>query len=336
MVNHAMISTLSILALGAASCSSGSGQGATGGTVGTGGQAGGGATGAGGSGPGGAGGQECGNPDGGVVVDYGTPPPNAVVTAVGVPSMPPSSAVIGPAGGTVTSADQYLQITIPAGALCADTTIGITNITNMAPGGLGSAYRLTPDGQMFAVPVTLRFRPGDELLTDPLEVTLAFQRVGVWQVQPQTYVSDPNDPMYDPNVVTYRATTTHFADYAYAELMFVAGPSQVVVGQSVNLEVTEYDLALAGPVYLAGTTHSYPSLSYLTGWSVPGMQWGTLDTTSPYGYVISSNDGYGPDAVYTAPAQLPSSGNPVTITAMVPSGSTDYWIHKRIQLLPAQ
>jgi hypothetical protein len=333
-----LISTLSVLALGAASCSGGSGKGATGGTVGTGGQAGGGAGGApasgGAGGPAGAGGQECGNPDGSVVVDYGTPPPYVPVTAVGAPTMPPSTAVIGPAGGTVTSADQHLQITIPPGALCADMTIGITNITNMAPGGIGSAYRLTPDGQTFAVPVTLRFRPGDELETDPSEVALAFQRVGVWQVLQQTYVSDLNDPTYDPNVITYRATTTHFTDYAYCGLMFVSGPSQVVVGQSANLEVTEYDLAIAGNVYLAGTTHSYPGSAYVTSWSVNGMPSGTIDTTAPYGYVVSG--GYGPDAVYTAPAQLPSSGNPVTITAMVPSGSMDYWINKHIQLLAAQ
>jgi len=326
----ALLSTLSILVVGATSCSSGSGKGATGGTVGTGGQAGGGA---GGSGPAGAGGQECGSPDGGVVVDNGTPPRNAAVTAVGAPTMPPSTALVGPAGGTVTSADQHLQISIPAGALCADTTIGITNITNMAPGGIGSAYRLTPDGQMFAVPVTLRFRPGDELETDPLEVALAFQREGVWQLLQQTVVSDPNDPTYDPNVITYRATTTHLTDYAWVGLMFVSGPSQVVVGQNANLEVTEYDLAGAGNLYLAGTTHSYPGPSYVVSWSVNGIPSGTVDTAAPYGYVVS---GYGPDAVYTAPAQLPSSGNPVTLTAMVPSGAMDYWIHKHIQLLAAQ
>ena len=324
-----MISTLSILALGAASCSSGSGKEATGGTVGTGGQSGGGA---GGSGPAGAGGQECGSPDGGVVVDYGNPPPNAAVTAVGAPTMPPSTAVIGPAGGTVTSADQHLQLTIPAGALCADTIIGITNITNMAPGGMGSAYRLTPDGQTFAVPVTLRFRPGDELETDPLQVALTFQRVGAWQLMQQTYVSDPNDPTYDPAVITYRATTTHFSDYAYSGLMFVSGPSQVVVGQSVNLEVTEYELASGGNLYLASTTQSIPGPTYANSWSVNDMPSGTVDTTAPYGYVVSGN---GPDAVYTAPAQLPSSGNPVTLTAKVPFGLTECWIHKHIQLLAA-
>ena len=89
--------TLSILALGgAASCSSGSEKGATGGAVGTGGQAGGGA---GGGGQAGAAGQECGNPDGGVVVDNGPPPLNAAVTAVGEPTMAPPTAMIGPAGG---------------------------------------------------------------------------------------------------------------------------------------------------------------------------------------------------------------------------------------------
>jgi hypothetical protein len=319
-----LMSSLSILALGAAGCSGGSGKGGGGGTVGTGGQAG---TGTGGGGAAGAGGQACGNPDGGVVVDDGPPPVNAAVTAVGSQTTPPSTAAIGPAGGAVTSADQRLQITIPAGALCAATTIGIANITNTAPGGIGSAYRLTPDGQTFAVPVTLTFKPGDELDTDPLQVRLAFQRTGgAWELLQLTAVDDPT-------VVTYTSTATHFSDYSYVALMQLIGPTELVVGQTASLQITQFDLASAGNLYLTADPQPYSGTN-APSWTINGMPSGSIDSDAPYGYVVSDN---GPDAVYTAPAQLPSSGNPVAVTVRISYGANFmYTLVKNIQLLADQ
>jgi len=72
-------------------------------------------------------------------------------------------ALIGPEGGTVTSADGRLTLTFPPGALTEETTITITRVD---PGDLldlppefgdleaDLAYELTPDGLEFDVPVT--------------------------------------------------------------------------------------------------------------------------------------------------------------------------------------
>jgi hypothetical protein len=68
----------------------------------------------------------------------------------------PSSVQIGPAGGTATSSDNSLTITIPSGALASPTTITITPTTGPA-GAIGTTYALGPDGTQFAVPIGLRF-----------------------------------------------------------------------------------------------------------------------------------------------------------------------------------
>ncbi|MDP1948777.1 MAG: beta-propeller fold lactonase family protein [Nitrospirota bacterium] len=72
------------------------------------------------------------------------------------------SSVISPAGGTVTGPDG-VQVVIPAGALVADTTIGIARNPAGAPLPLqegnapaGPVYEFTPHDLVFNVPVTIR------------------------------------------------------------------------------------------------------------------------------------------------------------------------------------
>lgn len=70
------------------------------------------------------------------------PSPAAVGTATGAPA----SKTIGAEGGSLSSTDGRITVTIPAGALANDTQIAIQPISNTASGGLGAAYRLSPAG----------------------------------------------------------------------------------------------------------------------------------------------------------------------------------------------
>ncbi|MEI6224066.1 MAG: hypothetical protein WCS72_04895 [Deltaproteobacteria bacterium] len=76
-----------------------------------------------------------------------------------------STAVIGPAGGTLTGPDG-VQVIVPPGALNQATTIGIARSAVGAPDPLdaypvsGSVYELTPHGVAFNVPVTIRAPAG--------------------------------------------------------------------------------------------------------------------------------------------------------------------------------
>ena len=82
--------------------------------------------------------------------------------AAAPPPVPSSAAaVIGPAGGTLTGPDG-VQVVIPAGALNADTTIGIARSSVGAPATFadnppaGGIYEFTPHNLFFNAPVTIR------------------------------------------------------------------------------------------------------------------------------------------------------------------------------------
>ena len=149
----------------------------------------------------------------------GTP----TATAVGVATGALVEKTIGAAGGDVSSGDGKLKLTIPAGALAADTGIGIQPIENKAFGGLGSGYELTPAGQQFAQPVTLTFTYTDADLagTGPGGLSVAFQTPeGYWQLVDEISV--------DPVAKTVSATTPHFTSFANVE-RYRLDPADAVV-----------------------------------------------------------------------------------------------------------
>jgi hypothetical protein len=84
-----------------------------------------------------------------------------VVTPIAtLPASIPSSATIGPAGGSIRSDDGVLTLKIPAGALSAPTQFSIATVANDAPGALGSAYDVSPGGLALAKPALLSLRYG--------------------------------------------------------------------------------------------------------------------------------------------------------------------------------
>src|SRR5262245_11002318 len=86
---------------------------------------------------------------------------NVVITCVtSAPQV--GSAVIGPAGGTVNGV-YGAQIIVPPGALPNTVTIGLVRDSSNSPSyavpetdAVGATYELTPHGQAFTVPVTVR------------------------------------------------------------------------------------------------------------------------------------------------------------------------------------
>ena len=84
------------------------------------------------------------------------------ITCVTTPVSTVGSAVIGPAGGTVNGF-YGAQIIVPPGALATPVTIGLSRDSSNSPefavpdiDAVGATYELTPHGQAFSVPVTLR------------------------------------------------------------------------------------------------------------------------------------------------------------------------------------
>jgi hypothetical protein len=87
------------------------------------------------------------------------------------------SGIVGPAGGSVAIGTEA-GVSVPAGALDDEVTITITAVATPAAladaGAIGQAYRFTPEGQQFQLPVEVFvFVPNADLTgVDPADLTL--------------------------------------------------------------------------------------------------------------------------------------------------------------------
>ncbi|MCZ7677569.1 MAG: hypothetical protein M5U28_01845 [Sandaracinaceae bacterium] len=156
-----------------------------------------------------------------------------------------SGATIGPEGGTVTSPDGRLVLTIPPGALDAPTRIGIASTpTDEAEALIGLpielAYELTPDGQTFAAPVAVELRHPAALRTSPAGVTLGPILAFTISGQPPAVESLVDQSVSHASETTVRGTLTHFSDLVVtSELDEVSGVRLSVEPGSAELCVHE-------------------------------------------------------------------------------------------------
>ncbi len=149
-----------------------------------------------------------------------------------------STAIIGPDGGEVRSLDSALTVTVPPGALAAETRVGVQSISNHAPLGVGGGYRLTPAGMAFAEPVTLTFAYDDGVLAGQPPEFLWFisqNASGTWSPQRSSVV--------DTEAKTVTVSVTHFSDWAvgrFIDLALEPAESVVLPGESVVLGITGF------------------------------------------------------------------------------------------------
>jgi len=232
--------------------------------------------------------------------------PAGKVTPAGTPSGAMESKVIGVNGGTFTTADKRLSIKFPQGALTGNTTISVQPITNNTPGGLGTAYRITPHGVNFAKPVEISFRYAyDDLSTTiPAAMAIAYQDTsGIWQ----TIGGGSNDTTAKKVTIS----STHFSDWSvFRSYEMVPGVSFIGAGSTLGLKLikrVKTDGPIipmpAGPVY--DTMEAAVKEWQLTG---PGL--------------LSPNKN---TAVYKAPLTAPAK-LPVTVSATLntPTGIYRY------------
>lgn len=102
----------------------------------------------------------------------GTP----VKTEVGKPAGPLATKTVGPAGGTLASADGKLTLTVPAGALSAETSLTVEPVENTAPNGVGKGYHFGPEGTRFAKPATWTYHYDRGEVNGIGEVAIAVQQ----------------------------------------------------------------------------------------------------------------------------------------------------------------
>ncbi len=180
---------------------------------------------------------------------------------------------IGPAGGTVRSSDGVVAIEIPAGALASDTNIEVEPITNTAPGGLGSAYRLLPAGTTFAVPARLTFA----LTAADLEgTTLDAIGVGFAGGDGRWRALDP----VTRTETSVSAMTTHLSDWSrLVGWQIRPAAAHVYSGDHLALQVIDCEPTIDddGVSTLISACTSDDLLTPLvSGWAVDGIPGGDL------------------------------------------------------------
>ncbi|MDF2193275.1 hypothetical protein [Paraflavitalea sp. CAU 1676] len=223
-----------------------------------------------------------------------------------------TAATIGVQGGTLATPDGQLQLTIPAGALTANTAISIQPVENTTPGGFGLNYRLLPHGIKFAKPVTVKFSYAQYLdsIPSPDALAIAFQdNDRIWKI-PKGYSVDKGNK-------TVSVQTTHFSDWAVMKFLDLEPAYWVLfTGEQLTLKVVSHvrlddDLGIAyveeDLIPVTRIANPIPLReSLIKEWKLVGG--GELNPS-------------GNTAVYTAPGELPAR-NPVAVSVQLKNAAT--------------
>lgn len=212
---------------------------------------------------------------------------------VGQPIGESTAKTIGSEGGTLTSADGKVTLTIPAGAVDKATPFSIQPITNEAPNGVGKAYRFAPDGMQFKTPLTLTYRYEDNEVTSE-ELLVGYQKPnGVWYSVPGRQVDKAKNQVSVP--------MKHFSDWGLLDIfaLVVTGDQDEILyfGESTNVSI--FEIVNPGNDAESALLQREFGEAKIGKWSLAGG--GKLQQTSER------------SATYTAPI-APTSQNPVTVS----------------------
>ena len=153
-------------------------------------------------------------------------------TAVGVPNGPATTKSIGPAGGSIASPDGRITVDVPPNAVSGPVDFSIQPITNLAHGGVGSAYRLEPGGQKFAPPIEVSFKFDAQDLKgySPETLAIAYQDpTGVWQSFRTVNIDQASK--------TLTVSTTHFTDLSVWTIRLSPEKATLRVGETQLIAV---------------------------------------------------------------------------------------------------
>ncbi|MBO0935855.1 hypothetical protein J2I47_04780 [Fibrella sp. HMF5335] len=209
-----------------------------------------------------------------------------------------ATTTIGPAGGKLTSADERLTITVPAGAVETSQSFSVQPITSTGPQALGNGFRLAPHGTTFKKPVTISVRYNPESLDGTVAeaLALAYQTdKGIWRLAAKGKV--------DTAAHTVSVETTHFSDWALLErALLIPSVGFVKPGDNMGLEVLVLTKDIAIPLL---TEEDVPEPYESPSEFVDYLSWKLIGPgqLNPAAY----------KALYYAPA-TPPARNPVAVT----------------------
>lgn len=180
--------------------------------------------------------------------------------------------IIGAAGGEVVSADGFVTLTIPAGALSSDESISITKVTiDQQDSFLGdefdgiddirSVYDLTPEGLVFDAPITVTLQSEDNPVIDdttmggPFQFLLSSDGTIAEVLGDMTLIADA-----DSGNIMLQGTLEHFSPLVYSyEIDFDRSFGWEIIGvpDTINLGETKVVTASVKSLVLKLSSGTY-------------------------------------------------------------------------------
>jgi hypothetical protein len=247
-----------------------------------------------------------------------------VVTPIApVPAALPTSASIGPSGGSIQSADGRLTLKVPAGALAAPTTLSIAPITNTAPNAIGSGYSLSPAGVAFqgAAQLVLAYTNADLNGTGAGALGIASDDGSSWQA----ILGGSLDPVARALTVPVSSTSPVPTAAAGRRIQNARARGNLGPYGSVHIEPKSAVVPVRGRLtlslnFVGPSSTSTSSRGFFAlvpgGVLISDVRWsvtGDFLPNAPYGRISATA---GLNAVYTAPNCIPQF-NPVSVGASV-------------------
>ena len=244
----------------------------------------------------------------------GSPASKIAVTEVGQPTGPATIKTIGSGGGTITSADGKVVLTIPAGALDRNETISMEPIENKAPLGITAlAYRFLPHGLQFKKPVSVSFKYHNPQIMG----TPASQLKMATQLSNKTWRA--LGVSIDTNARTIKADLAHFSDYSVYTAYKLEDFKTKTDTAVVNMYTTERVRFRAIEEVELDSMLTIPMPAFPIEWAVngkaqpmPGDNLGGF--TSRDGYTMADRD-------YNAPRRPSKNDTIIAISAKMDLGS---------------
>jgi hypothetical protein len=234
-----------------------------------------------------------------------TVPANVDSSEIGQPTGDAVTKTIGPEGGTMISADGFMELHFPPGALSTPTSIGIQPIKNTSIMNFGKTYACTPDGIQFQKPVGLVLHYTDSMAKG-ISTPIAAIR---WQDKSGRWTSVEKIKL-DSTAHTLSGGIEHFSNYsASTSFKIVPDRCSIRTGKQQLFTLVISGVHPDGKKYGGRNGDREFWKTHSVQWKVNGRDGGE----SSSGYITP---GAAPDnniANYIAPSVLPP--NPVEVIA---------------------
>jgi hypothetical protein len=252
---------------------------------------------------------------------------SVAITPIGMPTGNAVSKIIGPAGGTLVSADSVVELKIPAGALSSDVNVTIQPVTNEAPGGIGLSYDFLPNGTIFSTPATATFH----YLDDSLDGTLPELLWILVQDSSNTWQANPELQDLDTAGKTVSIQIGHFSRRSICKNVKISASAHILHNNDQSTLTVEQTIIGKAEANQTGTV-SIGAISYLE--TVPNQNvtnWQAHEFITNTGAPIGNISGKGSVVTFNAPPQI-NQEIAVKVTARV--GPITEWKGKTKIVVP--